>query len=272
MKNNPYIFRFVLSFLLFVLLLPSCKKDKFCQDPSNPRCENYDPCLLAVAADSDFVIIDSLDRILDTAMSIEVVRFLAGAPGFFKATNKSMDTYEWQIGTHSGILTEPVASLNFTGFDGLIDVTLTTTINDENACFSASQLRSTTTKSVRIVDIGIHQSPVFGIYRGRNVGDSEADAYTVEVAAIFSPGGFEQRLDGIKLPPGCTIAPQGIPIVSSIQGVASAFRHNFIFTPCRNLILVGKLSDDNEDEITLDYWYDADNGSRKHEVFIGYRQ
>lgn len=268
MKNNLYILRTLLSFLLLVLILPGCKKDKFCQDPSNPRCENFDPCLLAEAADSDFITIDSSDGIVDTSMSIEVVRFLAAAPGFFKATNQNMATYEWQIGTHSEILTGPVVSLNFTGFDGLIDVTLTTTVSDENACFPASQLRSTTTKSVRIVDIGLHQSPVFGSYRGRNVGDSEAEVYNVELVATLSPGGLQQRLYGIKLPPGCTIEPQGMPIVNSVQTVASAFRYD----RCRNLTLVGKLSDENEDEIILDYWYDADDGSRKHEVFVGYRQ
>ena len=47
----------ILSLSLVALLaLGSCKKEKPCQDPSNPDCENYDPCYGKKAPSADFII------------------------------------------------------------------------------------------------------------------------------------------------------------------------------------------------------------------------
>jgi hypothetical protein len=47
----------ILSLSLIALLaLGSCKKEKPCKDPSNPECENYDPCYGKKAPSADFII------------------------------------------------------------------------------------------------------------------------------------------------------------------------------------------------------------------------
>jgi hypothetical protein len=47
-----------LAFLLiaFITTIFSCKKDNKCYDPTNPDCENYDPCHNAKMHSADFII------------------------------------------------------------------------------------------------------------------------------------------------------------------------------------------------------------------------
>lgn len=100
-KKNIFLILGCLVILLPVLL-QSCKKDK-CQDPTNPKCENYDPCYGKKTINTFFKVRPG-DRGFpppkDWCQLIPCDTFNASSVRFDAPDgNPANSTYEWQIGT-----------------------------------------------------------------------------------------------------------------------------------------------------------------------------
>lgn len=97
---HKYLFLLLLSSSLLLLTLNSCKDE--CQDPRNPDCENYNPCIDAMPTSAAFTIkeADYLEMI-----SPNLADFLMdtdscyGRSIYFEAIQADADSFIWQIGT-----------------------------------------------------------------------------------------------------------------------------------------------------------------------------
>lgn len=262
MKNLSF-----LSLVLLILLfLAGCKPDKeFCDDPTNSRCPNFDPCTLAVAANSDFKIVNLGSTAHDTIIDTEVDTAYGNTA--YQAEIKEGLAYAWKVGADPRTFSGPELSLNFTGFTGNVSVTLETTSLDTLGCLAESQTRDVQTKTIYYTDLSI-PSPIHGIFKGRVLGEADGREYEIEVEKTFS----YSRLRGLPLPEDCTFDGRGIPLDPGFQRFISMFSQDRRTPRCRNLIVIGRINLEDRDELRIDYVYDDDAGKRKTVVFVGRRQ
>jgi len=127
----------IFSLVVFAaMVLNSCKKECPCTDPSNPQCENYDPCYGKKTINAFFKVRPG-DRGFkppeewcelipcDTFDNVSFVRF------DIPEGNPENSTYEWQIGTEPTPRTGKAFEVNFTdylndnGWERYIPITLT---------------------------------------------------------------------------------------------------------------------------------------------------
>ncbi|PTM13907.1 MAG: hypothetical protein DA408_04725 [Bacteroidetes bacterium] len=89
-----------LLLLLGVWLGTGCVEQQVqCTDPTNRSCPNFDPCLVTPAANSSFVVIDTVygNQAADTTLSFVVDTVKTGENLTFRANTKRMASYEWKI-------------------------------------------------------------------------------------------------------------------------------------------------------------------------------
>jgi hypothetical protein len=264
MKNLAFLPFLLLTFLL----LDGCKKeDEFCDDPTNRQCPNFDPCTLAVAANSDFKIVNTISFGVDTVINIEVDTAYGGSSNTaYQADIQEGLAYAWKVGADPRTFQGPELSLNFTGFIGNVAVTLETTTLDSLGCIPESEMRTTKTKNIYYTDLSIPYS-IHGVFRGKVLGEAGELEYDVEVENTFS----YSRLHGLPLPDDCTFDGRGIPLSGRFQCFVSTFLRDLRTPRCRNLTVVGRINLEDRDELRIEYVYDDDAGRRKTKVFVGRR-
>jgi hypothetical protein len=263
MKNLSFFPLLLLAFLLF----DGCKKDEeFCDDPTNRRCPNYDPCTLAVAAISDFKIVGTVNFGGDTIIDIEVDSALGGFNTAYQADVKEGLSYAWKVGVDPRTFPGPELSLGFSNFTGNVSVTLETTSLDTLGCLESSQMTDIQTKTIYYTD-GSIPYPIHGFFRGKVEGEAGGPEYEVEVENTFS----FSRLHGLPLPADCDFSDRGIPLYSGFQFFVSTFIQDRGRPRCRNLIVVGRINLEDSNELRIEYVYDGDDGKRKEVVFVGRR-
>lgn len=257
---------------LFVgLFAMGCKEEPICDDPSDFMCPNYDRCIGKVAANSDFVVVSSFSFGADTIVELEADTLYGGPNSYYKAlVTEGLASYEWQIGSDARRFRDSTVSLDFTGYEGPVRITLTThAIEDRIQCLEESELMDVKTKEVYYVSVNRVGSNV-GTFVGA-VSDSDEE---VTISIIGWTGSLETSflLSGLTIPGNCGGLVGGVPLISAYQNFVSGYRNSSRYNRCRNLTVIGQIDKANRDKIQIDYWYDADDGSRKHEVFVGYRQ
>jgi hypothetical protein len=120
--------------LFVVLFFNSCRKE-CCQDPTNPKCENYDPCYGKTRINTNFRVRPGdrgfkppeewCDLIPCDTFNESSVRF------DMPVNNPSNSSYEWQIGTEATPRTGKAFEVDFSdylsdnGWERHISVTLT---------------------------------------------------------------------------------------------------------------------------------------------------
>jgi hypothetical protein len=124
----------------FVLLLPACKDD--CPDPSNPDCENYDPCFGKDTVNTLFKVRRSSGGFPPPGEWCQLVTsdtFNASTVRFdIPDGSLESSTYEWQIGSEADARTDKGFEVDFSdylldkGWEQWISVTLSvrTPINE----------------------------------------------------------------------------------------------------------------------------------------------
>lgn len=135
MRNAILIF-------LAILLGTSAESCRKCNDPTNPECKNYNPCLGKSAVSADFVFEVNLDGKwyqVEDVYSGDYVRFRA---------IQNLSNYTWLIGSET--LTD--ATFVRTGFPAGSNVfcTLIGRSNPDNRCFPKDDGVDTITKSIKI--------------------------------------------------------------------------------------------------------------------------
>jgi hypothetical protein len=265
MKNLSFFPLLLLAFLLF----DGCKKDEeFCDDPTDQRCPNYDPCTLAVAANSDFKIVVPIRHVADTIIDIEVDTSRGGGGVYFKAVvTTGLESYAWKVGADPRTFTESEINLDFTAYVGDVSITLETTAASNMMCLEEAQLKDVRTKRIYYAARGATGS-IDGVFKGRVIGDAEGQEYEVQIGD--SPPPF-RRLRGLPLPADCDFNGRGIPLFSGYQYFVSTFRQEVARPRCRNLIVVGRINLEDSNELRIEYVYDGDDGKRKEVVFVGRR-
>ncbi len=110
---------FYLLVINFIIVFTGCKKDKHCNDPSNPECINYDPNYGIPS--SDFTMRQSLRPFGWAERKEEIPEFsdtivAAGAGVLFTAKEDNVIRYEWTIGDDNRLFTTKEVALNFSQF------------------------------------------------------------------------------------------------------------------------------------------------------------
>lgn len=256
--------------LFFVLLIGACRKEEeFCDDPADRNCPNFDVCTEAIPANSDFIIVSSVNGPADTIIDVEIDTSYGGSKSYYKAVvSEGLDSYAWRVGADPNVFTGNEVNINFSGFVGDIIVTLETAALDDMMCLSAGQLNDTKSKTINYASSGAVGS-IFGRYIGSIENDEGGQEYEVVVDNSFPP---YRRLRGLPLPSDCDYATVGIPLYRGYQFFVSTFTQEGPTPRCRNLTVVGRINLDDSNEIRIEYVYDDDDGNRKEVVFVGQRQ
>ena len=187
MKNLPIL---TIS-LLAMLALGACKKEKPCKDPSNPDCENYDPCFGKKAPSADFIIGQSsnvgyfgmkpFEFISDDTMFAPFYRNID-----FMAKEEGAE-YEWKLGA------ETITARRFTrGFSnagyGRYTATLTIRKEVDNSCFPEYTGTATFTKNFEIRPF--YEFPIVGKYKVLFEGEKDSSIIQIQPWEMLKEGSF----------------------------------------------------------------------------------
>lgn len=188
----------LLSILVLVLTfnLASCKRE--CSDPTNPDCDNYDPCLNSRKLTADFDIYEVFNYSsnwvaydTDSLFSIDA-KFVAKDEGV---------EYEWKIGAET-IKSKEVTRKNFPKGVG-IPITLKVKRKDGFNCYptDSSTIR---TRTIKVVDLS--ELRFKGCFQGYN-SDNLNDTFTVCIhydTLPFPQFKTKTEISGLIKKPTCT--------------------------------------------------------------------
>jgi hypothetical protein len=183
----------------------SCKKDK-CNDPTNPDCENYDPCYNFKEANADFSINELLslgdDTLLSETDTILDVNGVLFKPKFPK------QKITWILGSEK-LNQKELYRNNFPL--GWIDVTMIAEV-ENTLCSVHKKTKDTVNK--RFYCLGYHsffdsttsvRYKLFGTWQGYNT-DNVGDLFKISFGyiRIHYPGPFYRETEDLAgLPKGC---------------------------------------------------------------------
>ncbi len=95
-------------------IIQSCKKKECpCQDPSNPECENYDPCYGKILPNAMFDVNDMCNG--REGFIPEPCDTFTGAKAFFSAMEEGA-SYKWTFGNSSQVIQKKEFCLSFSDF------------------------------------------------------------------------------------------------------------------------------------------------------------
>lgn len=198
MKGNQSIFLAILL-ILPLLTLNSCKKE--CSDPSNPDCENYDPCFNSKPANADFIINEQI-RNTDFYYESDTIYRINGT--LFQPKYDA-DSITWLLG--SEVVQEK--ELYRMGYPlGWIDVTMIAKMHP-SACLTESERVDTVSKKFFVLpfptqDSTIYKaSPWWGTWEGYN-SDNPSEKFTVSFGYISGYNSYNTivGMDFVGLPKG----------------------------------------------------------------------
>jgi hypothetical protein len=172
--------------LLVVLFFSTCKKE-CCQDPTNPKCENYDPCHGVTKANADFTIGEFLGdlRYSDT-MFTEADTVYASNTTCFVPKHEN-DSFIWILGAEE-VRSKTLCRSHFP-VNRDISVTLITVKN--SPCLNGKKQRDTITKRFHTVphwsQLGdsteAKKNPFWGTWKGAHT-DNPNDEFLVTFGFI----------------------------------------------------------------------------------------
>jgi hypothetical protein len=182
----------ILSLSLIALLaLGSCKKEKPCKDPSNPECENYDPCYGKKAPSADFIIGQSSPQSYFGMASFEFISDDTMFAPFYRnidfMAKEEGAEYEWKLGS------ETITSKRFTrGFSnagyGRYTATLTIRKEVDNSCFPEYTGSATFTKNFEIRPF--YEFPIVGKYKVLFEGEKDSSIIQIQPWEMLKKGSF----------------------------------------------------------------------------------
>jgi hypothetical protein len=160
-----------------LLAAQSCKKE--CHDPSNPDCENYDPCYGKNRTSADFTIneiVGGKPFETDEIWHINKVRCIA---------KQDFDSYEWVVGDHVDTFSTKGFELGGFPEGQTFKVRLIGKRQPNTHCFADDDGIDTVIKFFKVT---AHDSllPIFGTYEG-TYGQYPDKKITVEVGRLTMP-------------------------------------------------------------------------------------
>lgn len=192
-------------FLAFLGSISSCKKK--CYNPSNPDCENYDPCHNFKEVDADFSINEFLDLGGSDTLYSETDTILNINPVVFKPKNESQKI-TWILGSEV-LEQKTLYRQNFPL--GWTDVTMIAEIS-ESECSTNKKLKDTVHKRFYVQLYTSNDSQtvkrlqMFGTWQGYNT-DNPGSEFKISFGYIrVILGGasiYQASMDLAGLPIGC---------------------------------------------------------------------
>jgi hypothetical protein len=256
---------FMVVIVGIISTLVSCSDDETspCTDPTNPKCPNFDPCLIFEPANADFVIIDSIygtncfDGRGRLDLVFEVDTTYASNELYFRALHPA-DSYSWQIGTDSAIYTAKKFSVYFPLHvaPANIDVTLVACKADTNNC--QSKLCDTLVKRMHLLySVGEDTTSSLAIGKFKGV-DTNAplDTFIIEI-----PPPLPTLRGIINFPNGCT--GQYLDVIVGRNG----FIVETTPTVCQSACGIGHIQADRK-TLIIDYSIQSGN-QRILKQFVG---
>lgn len=196
----------LLVFMAFSLMVlaSACKKE--CHDPSNPDCENYNPCHGKEKTNADFTVSELVSGVTnetDEVFRMTYVQFEA---------KQNFDSYEWVIGNHPDTFRTKKCGLQSFPEGETITVRFIGKKQPNKSCFPNDDGIDTVIKKFKVTKAD-SLMPILGEYEGYY------DAYpnqkvTVKVFRKFVLDGQNQ--------PSAEWGITNIP-VTNINGVQSIF-------------------------------------------------
>lgn len=258
--------------LLGVTCFVSCREDdeQPCVDANNPDCPNYDPCLGAMPVIADnILVIDSITTTFgDIAYSMPVDTLGKGTTVYLRPNEiNTKASYEWQVGTDLRLFTDPIVDMNFTGFEGDVEVRLVTVVENDFDCLPAIETVDTSYYNFYIGALAIADFPVHGAFRGA-LESKPNEEFVIEIYRYEGSTSFSTRIRGFPL--DC----YGEEVYTRLSGGYDWFvtSHRFGDFRCRELTSVGRLRENDHRVLEVDYTYVDDNGNKVEEYFVGYRE
>jgi hypothetical protein len=180
-----------LTLALFVVVFFSTCKKECCQDPSNPKCENYDPCYGKREIKINFRVTKAFNGFpgpppecpyesRDTLYNITNVRFEA------PKNNLLNSTYFWQVGTDTNIRKGKAIEVGFQNWvaqgnwEKQIPVTLTIR-TPYNGCMNINDTLVKVTRNIMLSQKYYGFGILYGRWDNQNFDDTFKMAITKEI-------------------------------------------------------------------------------------------
>ncbi len=263
--------------IAFIILftLTSCKKN-YCNDPTNPDCENYDPCYGIQEANAEFVIEENVNGryfIGDTVGGVSLHRFRA---------LHNADSFIWKLGSET--IREKQFERRFFPNDKWLEVQLIVFKKANSNCNKKQKISDTLKKRFYSWDFttdnnGIYKyrRPVYGYYKGfyESNKNKTVEVFLVDSIFKFPLSGQLNYVFGIK---GFPLPNSNCPNIPNLGNIFAVFCDIKIATGgYHSLTPVSKsfvyLDRYNRDKITIEVSYkDTLSNVWKEDKFIGFRK
>jgi len=200
------------SALLGLMAWSGCKR---CNDPSNPACENFDPCWDAQSVSADFVMGQTFTNrfhptLQDTFLVVDTI--LEGQPMTEFRGPEGYDRYEWTIGQDDRTFTDQTVYLFFVDPEPLLRIQLIVEREPDTACFPGEDGRDTAVQYLTVVPPT--EPAIRGSYQGV-LASAPNDSFEVSIGPLPQyPTERPKFLFNIN--PGCI--PEGFAGSSEIGG------------------------------------------------------
>lgn len=257
----------LLYLLTLVLIIPFSSCDEDCNDTTNPFCENYDPCTVTnnvalnnFRTSANFKLYECIHCNWEDSMMRETDTIYGGFVIFEAQQFHYSSTYEWKIGTDPTIFREKSFQLDFSDFQGKVEIQLIVR-KEPSLCFSDDDGVDTLVKLLTVLgSIPDSLVTITGVFEGYDE-DNPNQIYRIE----HRPEPFYKLKN---FPNGCSLQPN-----EEQMGTAPGFSalrilsDDISFHQCGHPTGYGELLEDRK---TLIIYYDVtEDNQRKKKKFIG---
>lgn len=171
----------LLGFIAF-MMLQSCKENCPCDDPTNPTCDNYDPCFGKEAANATFHYYCDLSTSYGEyhfkTDTIEMEDGNASVRVFFKVDDPNVDSCWWSVGADPRVFREKEFSLTFKIGDAPLRTRLIVDKSSALDCNPNDPVRDTFYRELTLMPLG--SSSIYGTYKGYFDGNT-SDTGTIRI-------------------------------------------------------------------------------------------
>lgn len=192
--NKTCIIPLILVVGIAALTTSGCKR---CDDPSDPDCKNYDPCLGKEPVSAEFEMWETMphDTLFRAYDAIYMYR-----PLVLKARQPDLENYQWRIGLDTTLRSGNTTTVSFGAPYGQIEITLIVNSTPDVECNPADDGRDTFRQTIHVLDYA--SLPIWGSYRGYESGE-ENEWFTMTLRLDSTRIGDVAAL--YNLPRGCTL-------------------------------------------------------------------
>ncbi|MFT6320890.1 MAG: hypothetical protein ACJAT4_001819 [Granulosicoccus sp.] len=194
-SNNYLLLMLILT--VCIINFSNCKKE--CNDPTNPNCSNFDPCLNFV--DASFTVKQYCSSFYNQA-SFEEDSLLTPGQLIFEVNDKEVDSCYWKIGAEAQYRTGKSILITFDNrMEELLPVQLIVYKNLE-CCQDQQAQRDTITRYIPLEHR--EATRIIGSYTGYHE-DAPNDTFTITIDSMSHPFDNYTMFSIFNLPKGCIV-------------------------------------------------------------------